>query len=232
MNAAQVRTGSAIKDLFLEATQSRHVDFSMASSSSSSSSLFGKNKALSKSSTKKIEKSNKRDKKDDKTSTAATPTGAKLTLILFEEVDEAWEMEFLSNLSNELNNEQPTTNSLFGSSSSNNNGQSSGSSSGSGGSSGSSSGVSGDKSSGDQSSIDNGFFAAMKTLMRSAKCAIVLTANRVPNAFEKLKCKVIPVSPPPHKQVYPPCVCSLSLTHSLILCICENFPDYFHYSII
>lgn len=206
MNAAQVRTGSAIKDLFLEATQSRHVDFSMASSSSvfpsskttTTATLFGKRDNSSslpkkKSSLEKFASSSSASstcslQNHQQTKSHQPTSAAKLTLILFEEVDEAWEMEFLSNMTassdesgetgapTAASSEKP---SLFRSSSSSTSSTTTTSSSG----------------------IDNGFYAAMKTLMRSAKCAIVLTANRVPNAFEKLKCKVIPVAPPPHEQV-------------------------------
>ena len=79
-----VRSGAAIKDLFLEATQSRHVDFSahgVAKQSVGTASIFGGGaKAKAKGNGKEKKEKGKEKGKDKK-----------LSLILFEEVDQVFD---------------------------------------------------------------------------------------------------------------------------------------------
>ena len=83
VNSSMVRSGAAIKDLFLEATQSRHVDFSAlgaAKQSGGAASIFGGGgKAKAKGKDKKKEKGK------------AAGKDKKLSLILFEEVDQVFD---------------------------------------------------------------------------------------------------------------------------------------------
>ena len=120
---------------------------------------------------------------------------AKLTLILFEEVDAAWALEQASaqEKANHASNNDANHNSGSGSSSSG---------SGSGGGTVARGRVAADDDTA-ANGVDLGFFASLKMLIKSAKCPIVLTANSVPQAkdFERLKCRVVPLAPPPLHEV-------------------------------
>ena len=127
---------------------------------------------------------------------------AKLTLILFEEVDAAWALEQASaqEKANHASNNDANHNSGSGSSGS---GSSNGrSGSGSGGGTVARGRVDADDDTA-ANGVDLGFFASLKMLIKSAKCPIVLTANSVPQAkdFERLKCRVVPLAPPPLHEV-------------------------------
>ena len=118
---------------------------------------------------------------------------AKLTLILFEEVDAAWALEQASaqEKANHASNNDANHNSGSGSSGS-----------GSGGGTVARGRVDADDDTA-ANGVDLGFFASLKMLIKSAKCPIVLTANSVPQAkdFERLKCRVVPLAPPPLHEV-------------------------------
>jgi hypothetical protein len=118
---------------------------------------------------------------------------AKLTLILFEEVDAAWALEQASaqEKANHASNNDANHNSGSGSSGS-----------GSGGGTVARGRVAADDDTA-ANGVDLGFFASLKMLIKSAKCPIVLTANSVPQAkdFERLKCRVVPLAPPPLHEV-------------------------------
>jgi hypothetical protein len=118
---------------------------------------------------------------------------AKLTLILFEEVDAAWALEQASaqEKANHASNNDANHNSGSGSSGS-----------GSGGGTVARGRVDADDDTA-ANGVDLGFFASLKMLIKSAKCPIVLTANSVPQAkdFELLKCRVVPLAPPPLHEV-------------------------------
>jgi len=113
---------------------------------------------------------------------------AKLTLILFEEVDAAWALEQASaqEKANHASNNDANHNS----------------GSGSGGGTVARGRVAADDDTA-ANGVDLGFFASLKMLIKSAKCPIVLTANSVPQAkdFERLKCRVVPLAPPPLHEV-------------------------------
>ena len=134
---------------------------------------------------------------------AVAKSHAKLTLILFEEVDAAWALEQASaqEKANHAYNHDANNGGInangSGSSSSN-----SGSGSGGGGGAVARGRVAADDDTA-ANGVDLGFFASLKMLIRSSKCPIVLTANSVPQAkdFERLKCRVVPLAPPPLNEV-------------------------------
>ena len=91
MGEFRCRSGAAIKDLFLEATQSRHVDFSALGAAKQSggaggaASIFGGGGAKA----KETGKDKKKEKGKDKGKAAGKDK--KLSLILFEEVDQVFD---------------------------------------------------------------------------------------------------------------------------------------------
>ena len=231
VHAGQARNGAAIQNLLFEATQSRHVDFSAAQSrdfysnqaiaavsdaTAAPSLLFGGKQKSGKGGSNKSSADSAPSKKPMKAAALAAEAAAmakaqkdkekaaakakalakslaKLTLILFEEVDAAWALEQASaqEKANHASNNDANHNSGSGSSGS-----------GSGGGTVARGRVAADDDTA-ANGVDLGFFASLKMLIKSAKCPIVLTANSVPQAkdFERLKCRVVPLAPPPLHEV-------------------------------